>query len=97
MFKNILVATDFSDTSKSAVSCARELGARLGSTLHLMHVVLDPASQPWSAEAFAMPLDDLILQWQEHHRRHLSTSQCRRIRERPLGYGHEARRAAPLR
>lgn len=71
MFKKILVATDFSDASKAALRCARELAAQLGSTLHVMHVVLDPSSQPWAAEAFAMPLGALILEWQEHARRDL--------------------------
>lgn len=71
MFKKILVATDFSDASKGAMRSARELAAQLGSTLHVMHVVADPWSQPWAAEAFAIPLGDLVLQWQEQARRDL--------------------------
>lgn len=71
MFKKIFVATDFSDASKGAMRCARELAAQFGSTLHVMHVVTDPWSQPWAAEAFATPLGDLILQWQEKARRDL--------------------------
>lgn len=71
MFEKILVATDFSDASKGAMRSARELAALLGSTLHVMHVVADPGSLPWAAEAFAMPLGDLILQWQEQAHREL--------------------------
>lgn len=71
MFKTVLVATDFSEVSKEAVSCARELARKLDATLHLIHVVIDPSSQPWTAEAFAMPLGDLIPQWQEEARRNL--------------------------
>ena len=71
MFKTILVATDFSQASKDAASCARGLAATLGARLHLLHVVLDPSSQPWTAAAFAMPLADLIPQWQDDARRDL--------------------------
>jgi nucleotide-binding universal stress UspA family protein len=68
MFDKILVATDFSDASKGAMRCARELAAKFGSTLHVISVVTDPLSLPWAAEAFAMPLDELVLQWQEQAR-----------------------------
>lgn len=71
MFKTILVATDFSEPSQEAVSCARELARKLDATLHLVHVVIDPSSGPWTAEAFAMPLGDLIPQWQDDARRDL--------------------------
>lgn len=71
MFKTILVAVDFSDASKSAVRCARELAAKYGASLHLLHVVADPASQPWAAEAFSLSFGDLVVQWQEQARRSL--------------------------
>jgi nucleotide-binding universal stress UspA family protein len=68
MFEKILVATDFSDASKGAMRCARELAAKFGSTLHFINVVTDPLSLPWATEAFATPLDELVLQWQEQAR-----------------------------
>ena len=43
MFTRILVASDFSATSEAAIDCARELALRLGASLHLLHVVDDPA------------------------------------------------------
>lgn len=71
MFKTILVASDFSDPAKRALACARELARKLDATLHLLHVVVDPSAQPWTAEAFSMPLGDLIPVWQEEARRDL--------------------------
>lgn len=71
MFKTILCATDFSEPSKDALACARELARNMDATLHLVHVVIDPSSEPWTAEAFALPLGDLIPQWQDEARRDL--------------------------
>jgi universal stress protein A len=51
--------------------CARELATKFGSTLHFMNVVTDPLSLPWAADAFAMPLGDLVLQWKEQARQDL--------------------------
>jgi len=39
--RNILVATDFSDSSATALNYGRELARRFGAVLHLMHVVDD--------------------------------------------------------
>ena len=71
MFKTILVANDFSEPSQRALGCARELARKLDATLHLIHVVIDPSAQPWTAEAFSMPLGDLIPVWQEEAHRDL--------------------------
>jgi universal stress protein A len=68
MFKRILAATDFSDASATAVRRASELAAQFGSALHVMHVVADPTTLPWAAEAFATPLADLIHEWQTQAR-----------------------------
>jgi nucleotide-binding universal stress UspA family protein len=62
--KTILVPTDFSDCSDAAVTYGRELALTFGASLHLLHVVQDPYTQPWSAEAFAVPLADMLLDWQ---------------------------------
>jgi nucleotide-binding universal stress UspA family protein len=39
--KNVLVATDFSEQSKSALDYGRELARTYGATLHVIHVVDD--------------------------------------------------------
>jgi nucleotide-binding universal stress UspA family protein len=42
MFARILVPTDFSDTSDSALEYARRVAERFGSSVHLLHVVEGP-------------------------------------------------------
>ena len=74
MFKTILVASDFSEPSKTAVACARELARTFDATLHLVHVVTDPSALPWTAEAFAMALSDVASDWQEKARHDLMLS-----------------------
>lgn len=62
--KTILVPSDFSDCSEAAVRYGRALASAFHSTLHLLHVVQDPYTQPWAAEAFPAPIGDLLEQWQ---------------------------------
>jgi nucleotide-binding universal stress UspA family protein len=53
MFANILVPTDFSASSDAALGYAREVAAKFGSTLYLLHVVEAPfVSGPLGSEAF---------------------------------------------
>jgi nucleotide-binding universal stress UspA family protein len=66
--RRILVPTDFSDCSEEAVRYGRDLATALGASLHLLHVVQDPYTQPWAAEAFPAPLGDLLTQWEEQAR-----------------------------
>lgn len=69
--KRILVPTDFSDCSDAALQYGRGMAETFGSTLHLLHVVQDPYTQPWAAEAFPAPLGDMLTQWQEQARARL--------------------------
>lgn len=62
--KTILVPSDFSDCSEAAVKYGRALASAFHCTLHLLHVVQDPYTQPWAAEAFPAPIGDLLEQWQ---------------------------------
>ena len=58
-FRNILVATDFSETSEHALRYARSLAVSFGGRLHLLHVVPDPVlASAWS-EAYAYDLTAL--------------------------------------
>ncbi len=70
-FKTILVAHDFSEPSQRALACARELARKLDAALHAVHVVINPSAQPWTAEAYSLPLGDLIPAWQEEARQAL--------------------------
>ena len=65
LLKTILVPSDFSDCSEAAVRYGRALGSAFRATLHLLHVVQDPYTQPWAAEAFPAPIGDLLEQWQK--------------------------------
>jgi universal stress protein A len=66
--KTILVPTDFSECSDQALAYGRAMAATFGASLHLLHVVQDPYTQPWAAEAFPAPLGDMLAQWQEQAR-----------------------------
>jgi nucleotide-binding universal stress UspA family protein len=46
------------------VRYGRALAAAFQAKLHLLHVVQDPYTQPWAAEAFPAPIGDLLEQWQ---------------------------------
>lgn len=51
-FTRILVPTDFSAPSDAALAMAKELAARFGASLHLVHVLEDPyAVAAYSADA----------------------------------------------
>jgi nucleotide-binding universal stress UspA family protein len=63
--KRILVPSDFSACSDAAVRYGLELARKFGASLHLLHVIPDPATQPWAAEGLAVPVLDVIDQWQK--------------------------------
>jgi len=58
--KTILVPVDFSETSTAALDYARELARMSGASLHLLHVVQDPLTQPWAPEAYGISLADVL-------------------------------------
>ena len=60
VFRTIVAAVDFSETSDEAVRVACELAACHDSDLHLVHVIPDARQQAWSVEAPG--LDFTVLQ-----------------------------------
>jgi nucleotide-binding universal stress UspA family protein len=72
--KTILVPSDFSACSESAVRYGLELARRFDAHLHLLHVVQDPATQPWAAEGFALPLVETVEQWRKDARLRLAAA-----------------------
>ena len=50
--KNILVATDFSEPSDTALTYGRELASRFGATLHVVHVAENIYVTTYGAEAY---------------------------------------------
>jgi len=71
--KRILVPTDFSGCSDAALKYGRALTEAFCATLHLLHVVQDPYTQPWAAEAFPTPLVEMLAQWEDQARQRLAT------------------------
>ena len=71
--KKILVPTDFSECSDAAVKYGRAFASAFQASLHLLHVVPDPHTQPWAAEAFPAPLGDMLAQWQTQAGTRLAT------------------------
>jgi nucleotide-binding universal stress UspA family protein len=53
--KNILLPTDFSDTSLTATRYAIELSKRFSATLHLLHVIEDPGVYIAAFDSFPLP------------------------------------------
>src|SRR5688500_3058491 len=51
VFRTIVAAIDFSETSDDALRVACDLAAVHGSELHLLHVIPDARQQAWSIEA----------------------------------------------
>jgi nucleotide-binding universal stress UspA family protein len=72
--KRILVPSDFSECSDAAVRYGLELARKFNAQLHLLHVIQDPATQPWAAEGFAVPLLEVVDQWQKDAQERLARS-----------------------
>lgn len=70
--KRVLVPTDFSLCSAAALKYGRALCQAFDAKLHLLHVIQDPYTQPWAAEAFPAPLGEMLEQWQEQARQRLA-------------------------
>jgi nucleotide-binding universal stress UspA family protein len=67
--KNILVPTDFSETSKDALTYARELASTYHGSVHLLHVLPDASVQPWAfgveTEAMGLSTPERTKRWEE--------------------------------
>ncbi len=69
--KRILLPTDFSDTAGHALDYARDLAARFGASVHLLHVVSDPTAQDWAGEVEGLAVPDLLEKWKSDAERRL--------------------------
>ncbi len=67
--KKILVPTDFSETSKVAVTYARELASTYHGSVHVVHVLPDASVQPWAfgveAEVMGLSTPEREKRWKE--------------------------------
>ena len=57
--KTILVPTDFSDASHSALEYAEGLATAFGATIHVVHVMEDLLAHAWSAEVYVASMPNL--------------------------------------
>ena len=71
---NVLVQTDFSETSHSALRYGKALAAAFGATLHVVHIVEEPYGQPWAVEAYGFSLAALQDEWIKDAKRRLAES-----------------------
>ncbi|MEP7304432.1 MAG: universal stress protein [Acidobacteriota bacterium] len=68
--QNVLVATDFSETSDAALDYGREIARTFGSTLHVLHVA-DSVYLMYGGEAYAAGVPDLQEEIEEAARKRL--------------------------
>ena len=71
--KQVLVPTDFSETSEVALKYGSALAQAFTSTLHVLHVIPDPYTQPWSVEATGVSITDLLRTWEADAKKRLET------------------------
>jgi nucleotide-binding universal stress UspA family protein len=71
--KNVLVATDFSEPSEAALLYGRELAARFGATLHVLHVAPNILFSTLGAENYVAIAPELQQEVEDAARRELHT------------------------
>ena len=72
--KNVLVPTDFSETSYSALRYGKALADAFGAALHVVHIIEEPYGQPWAVEAYGFSLAALQEEWIKDAQARLATS-----------------------
>ena len=72
--KHVLVPTDFSETSDSALRYGKALAGAFGATLHVVHIVEAPFGQPWAVEAYGFSLATLQDEWTKDAQSRLAAS-----------------------
>lgn len=74
MFRNVLVATDLTSISRAALRRADQLARDERAHLHILHIVKDPATQPWAVEAYGVDLERMRAEASAKGRRALSAA-----------------------
>src|SRR5262245_11867553 len=72
--RHVLVPTDFSATSDSALRYGKALAGAFGATLHVVHIIEEPYGQPWAVEAYGFSLAALQEEWIKDARGRLAAS-----------------------
>ena len=72
--KQVLVPTDFSETSDLALRYGKALAGAFGATLHVVHIIEEPYGQPWAVEAYGFSLAALQEEWIKDAKTRLAAS-----------------------
>jgi nucleotide-binding universal stress UspA family protein len=70
---SVLVPTDFSDASETALLYAKAFARAFGASLHVLHVVQEPFSQPWAVEAHGFALATMQEDWMREAKARIQT------------------------
>lgn len=73
VFRIILAAIDFSDSSRDVLGYASALAHESQGDIHALHVAPDPMLQPWSVDAVGVDWTSLREQWTTRATQRLST------------------------
>src|SRR5512137_1263012 len=57
--KTVLVPTDFSEASESALRYGKAMAERFGASLHVVHVMEDLLAHAWAAEVYVSSMPQL--------------------------------------
>ena len=71
--KTVLVPTDFSDASESALRYGKAMAEKFGATLHVVHVMEDLLAHAWAAEVYVSSMPQLRDEIEKESRQRLET------------------------
>ena len=71
--KTVLVPTDFSDASESALRYGKAMAEKFGASLHVVHVMEDLLAHAWAAEVYVSSMPQLRDEIEKESRQRLGT------------------------
>ena len=71
--KTVLVPTDFSDASESALRYGKAMARAFGASLHVVHVMEDLLAHAWAAEVYVASMPQLRDEIEKESRQRLGT------------------------
>mgnify|MGYP006385252983 FL=1 len=71
--KTVLVPTDFSDASESALRYGKGMARAFGASLHVVHVMEDLLAHAWAAEVYVASMPQLRDEIEKESRQRLGT------------------------
>ena len=71
--KTVLVPTDFSDASESALRYGKAMAEKFGASLHVVHVMEDLLAHAWAAEVYVASMPQLRDEIEKESRQRLGT------------------------